>query len=84
MRTGREQRQAGHSREKGLVVMKKKAQQSPEKRTRKLQLMLSPREIEAIDRWRHTNRMPTRAAAIRFLLQRGMREESGSCDPPAD
>jgi len=42
------------------------------KRTQKLQLMLAPVELEAIDSWRFENRMPTRAAAIRELLRRGM------------
>ncbi len=42
------------------------------KRTEKLQLMLDEAELEAIDDWRFTHRMPTRAAAIRELLRRGL------------
>ncbi len=42
------------------------------KRTEKLQLMLDEQELEAIDDWRFENRMPTRAAAIRELLRRGL------------
>lgn len=42
------------------------------KRTEKLQLMLDEAELEAIDDWRFAHRMPTRAAAIRELLRRGL------------
>ncbi len=42
------------------------------KRTEKLQLMLDEAELTAIDDWRFDNRMPTRAAAIRELLRRGL------------
>ena len=42
------------------------------KRTEKLQLMLDEQELQAIDDWRFENRMPTRAAAIRELLRRGL------------
>lgn len=42
------------------------------KRTEKLQLMLDEVELQAIDDWRFENRMPTRAAAIRELLRRGL------------
>lgn len=42
------------------------------KRTEKLQLMLDEEELEAIDDWRFQHRMPTRAAAIRELLRRGL------------
>lgn len=44
----------------------------PAKRTEKLQLMLSDVELTAIDDWRFENRIPTRAAAIRELLRRGL------------
>jgi hypothetical protein len=42
------------------------------KRTEKLQLMLDDQELRAIDDWRFEHRMPTRAAAIRELLRRGL------------
>ena len=42
------------------------------KRTEKLQLMLDEQELKAIDDWRFAHRMPTRAAAIRELLRRGL------------
>ena len=47
-------------------------QDRPPKRTEKLQLMLDENELKAIDDWRFENRMPTRAAAIRELLRRGL------------
>ena len=42
------------------------------KRTEKLQIMLDDEELKAIDDWRFNHRMPTRAAAIRELLKRGL------------
>ena len=42
------------------------------KRTTKLQLMLDDMELKAIDDWRFAHRMPTRAAALRELLRRGL------------
>lgn len=45
---------------------------SRQKRTERLQLMLSDEELEAIDKWRYENMIPTRAAAIRELLRRGL------------
>lgn len=42
------------------------------KRTEKIQLMLGESELQAIDDWRFENRLPTRAAAIRELLRRGL------------
>ena len=42
------------------------------KRTEKLQVMLNDQEIKAIDDWRFEHRMPSRAAAIRELLSRGL------------
>lgn len=46
------------------------------KRTERLQLMLANVELQAIDDWRYDNRIPTRAAAIRELLCRGMVAEN--------
>ena len=41
-------------------------------RDERLQIMLSPEELSAIDDWRFQSRMPSRAAAIRELLRRGL------------
>ena len=44
-------------------------------REQRLQIMLSEEELEAIDDWRFQSRMPTRAAAVRELLRRGLAAE---------
>ena len=41
-------------------------------RTERLQVMLDERELEIIDEWRFEKRIPTRAAAIRELIARGL------------
>lgn len=41
-------------------------------RGERLQIMLSAEELAAIDDFRFANRMPTRAAAIRELLKKGL------------
>ena len=41
-------------------------------RTERLQVMLEPEELSALDDWRFENRFPTRAAAVRELLRRGL------------
>jgi len=44
-------------------------------RGERLQIMLTKEELEALDGWRFTKRMPSRAAAIRELLKRGLAAE---------
>ena len=41
-------------------------------RGERLQVMLSPEELAIIDDFRFKHRMPTRAAAVRELLKRGV------------
>jgi hypothetical protein len=41
-------------------------------RGERLQIMLSKEELEALDNWRFVKRMPSRAAAIREILRRGL------------
>jgi hypothetical protein len=41
-------------------------------RGERLQIMLTPDELRLIDTWRFGKRMPSRAAAIRELLKRGI------------
>jgi hypothetical protein len=41
-------------------------------RDERLQIMLSDEELMALDDWRFAMRMPSRAAAIRELLRRGL------------
>ena len=38
----------------------------------RLQIMLDNRELEAIENWRFKTRMPSRAAAVRELMRRGL------------
>jgi hypothetical protein len=51
-----------------------------QKRSERIQLMLDVDELEAIDAWRFDNRLPTRAAAIRELIRRGLMNRS--MEPP--
>jgi hypothetical protein len=46
-----------------------------EPRGQRLQIMLTLDELEALDTWRFKARMPSRAAAIRELLRRGLAAE---------
>ena len=46
-----------------------------EERTTRLQIMLHPDELRLIEDWRYTKHMPSRAAAIRELLRRGLAAE---------
>ena len=41
-------------------------------RGERLQIMLSPEELKAVDDFRFTNRMPSRAAAVRELFRIGL------------
>jgi hypothetical protein len=47
-------------------------------RGERLQIMLTPDELEALDNWRFSRRMPSRAAAVRELLKRGLAAEGFS------
>jgi hypothetical protein len=44
-------------------------------RGERLQIMLSPAELAALDDWRFAKRMPSRAAAVREILKRGLAAE---------
>jgi hypothetical protein len=44
-------------------------------RPERLQFMLTAEELAAVDDWRFTRRMPSRAAAVRELLRRGLAAE---------
>lgn len=41
-------------------------------RDERLQIMLTPDELAALDDWRFKRQMPSRAAAVRELLRRGL------------
>ncbi len=44
-------------------------------RGERLQIMLTPEELKAVDLWRFNRHMPSRAAAVRELLKRGLDAE---------
>jgi hypothetical protein len=44
-------------------------------RGERLQIMLTADELRALDEWRFSRHMPSRAAAIRELLKRGLTAE---------
>ena len=45
---------------------------TPLQRGERLQIMLEAEELRALDDFRFSNRMPSRAAAVRELLRRGL------------
>lgn len=44
-------------------------------RGERLQIMLTQEELAAVDDWRFSRRMPSRASAVRELLRRGLAAE---------
>lgn len=50
-------------------------------RQERLQIMLTAEELVALDDWRFQRRMPSRAAAVRELLKRGLVAEGFSVAP---
>lgn len=46
-----------------------------EDRGERLQIMLNQDELRALENWRFDKRMPSRAAAVRELLRRGLAAE---------
>ncbi len=46
-----------------------------EPRGERLQIMLRKEELTALDQWRFSRHMPSRAAAVRELLRRGLAAE---------
>jgi len=47
----------------------------PTSRGDRLQIMLTGKELRALDDWRFARRMPSRASAVRELLRRGLAAE---------
>ncbi|MFO1130864.1 MAG: hypothetical protein U1E16_02430 [Hyphomicrobiales bacterium] len=54
---------------------------SREERDVRLQIMLQPQELKAIEEWRFDKRMPSRASAVRELLRRGLAAEGFDLAP---
>jgi hypothetical protein len=48
---------------------------SADPRGERLQIMLTADELGALDQWRFSRHMPSRAAAVRELLRRGLAAE---------
>lgn len=53
-------------------MVEKTAKGNDLQRGERLQIMLDESELKALDDFRFTNRMPSRAAAVRELLRRGL------------
>ena len=51
---------------------------SDQNRGERLQIMLTEDELALLDDWRFSSRMPSRAAAVRELLKRGLAAEGYS------
>jgi hypothetical protein len=49
-----------------------------EYKTERLQLMMSPSELAAIDDWRYSHHIPSRAEAVRLLIQRSLDAENAT------
>jgi hypothetical protein len=55
---------------------------SGRQRGERLQIMLDPGELSAVDDFRFKRRMPSRASAVRELLRRGLSAEGFSTAAP--
>ena len=51
-------------------------------RGERLQIMLTQEELDLVDDWRFKKRMPSRAAAVRELLKRGLTAEGFDLSDP--
>ena len=56
----------------GVTAMKNGNRQNRVERGERLQIMLSPEELKAVDDFRFKHRMPSRAAAVRELFRLGL------------
>lgn len=50
-------------------------------RAERLQIMLTEKELQALDGWRFARRMPSRTAAVREFLKRGLAAEGFTTAP---
>jgi hypothetical protein len=65
-------------------MSEKTAKGNPLSRGERMQIMLRDDELVAIDDFRFANRMPSRAAAVRELLRRGLGAAGYQIDHGAD
>ena len=63
-----------------MHVIEKTAKGNDLQRGERLQIMLDADELKVLDDFRYAHRMPSRAAAIRELLRRGLGDGSESKD----
>lgn len=54
-----------------------------DKRAERLQVMLTAEEVRMVEEWRFKNRMPSRSAAVRALMNLGLRANSTVVDRSA-
>jgi hypothetical protein len=54
------------------VAGKRPTKSAKRERPKRLQFLVPPEEIAAIDDFRYRTRMPSKAAAVRELLRRGL------------
>ena len=52
----------------------------PGKRAERLQIMLTEEEARRVEEWRFENRMPSRSAAVRALMNLGLRARTKIVD----
>lgn len=45
-------------------------------RTERINVMLEPDEVELLDAWRYEHHIPSRSAAVRELIRRGLQDHS--------
>ena len=50
-------------------------------RAERLQIMLDAKELKALDDWRFKRRMPSRAAAVREIIRRGLAADGFEAAP---
>lgn len=50
------------------------------KRAERLQIMLTEEEVRRVEEWRFENRMPSRSAAVRALMNLGLRARTKILD----
>ena len=55
----------------------------PGKRAERLQIMLTEEEARKVEEWRFDNRMPSRSAAVRALMNLGLRARTEIIDRSA-
>jgi len=58
-----------------ITAMKNGSRQNSSEREERLQIMISPEELRALDDFRFKHRMPSRASAVRELFRLGLAAE---------